>query len=119
MFSATMRRLGHQGLAIVMRIVLFLPKRARRVVLRAVRCLGRSSVSKVGLRLLRVLRKASLTIRCRGCLSSPTCANPTFRVPSTSRCVNLLARYVRRLHPRVIVRQLANSKPGSLLVTPL
>lgn len=94
----------------VIRAVLKLPNRGATSVLRAVRCLGRVSVRKVGLRLLRILHNASLTTSCRGKL---------FRACRQSRCVSLLVGYLRRLEPSVIVRHVANSNPGSLLVTPL
>lgn len=93
------------------RIVLKLPNRARRDVIMRTNMLSHLPLAALGVRRLRLVENAHVTLRCQRRPRS-------FRLFNISRCVSLIVSCVRRLQPSLILRHFISRSPGRLLVTP-
>lgn len=100
-----------QGVCAKTRLVLNLPKRDERSVLRRTSVLSTLPLAALGLRRLRLVQNAHVTER-------RTRRPRRFRLCATSRCVSLIVSFVRQLGPSVIMREFMSRSPGRLLVTP-
>lgn len=108
--SRTIGHLETRGVSIIARLVVKLPGRDGRSVLRDITRTYGTNAGNVGLRLLRVLGNASLT---------GSCTTNGFGTLRFRRCLRVVRSYIRVVPSGIIVRHLANSKTGGSLVTPL